>query len=129
MQMYEGHWHPLMHLDQDVVMPRRKRMLDDPATRKATARSIVADAMRGEDGDPFGELNPLDAKFFRSARVNIQIPILDPVVARACLLFLADEIPGLIAEMDRVKEPRSKSLLIHGRLQRWSQAFARRVKK
>lgn len=104
-------------------------MLDDPATRKATARSIVSDAMRGEDGDPFGELNALDVKFFRSARVNIQIPIIDPGVARACLIFLATEIPGLIAEMDRVKDQRSKSLLIHGRLNRWSQAFAKRVKK
>ena len=104
-------------------------MLDNPATRKATARGIVADALRGEDGDPLGELDPLDVKFFRSARVNVGIPIVDPVIARACLLFLADEIPGLIAEMDRVKEKRSKSLLIHGRLNRWSQAFARRVGK
>jgi hypothetical protein len=110
-------------------MPRRRKMLDNPVARQRVAREIVGDAMRGEDGDPFGELNSLDVKFFRSARVNLQIPVLDPVVARACLIFLAAEIPGLIAEMDRVREKRSKSLLIHGKLQAWSKAFARRVKK
>jgi hypothetical protein len=104
-------------------------MLENPTARQKAVRTILGDAMRGEDGDPFGELNPLDVKFFRSARVNVQIPILDPVVARACLIFLVDELPGLIAEMDRVKDRRSKSLLLHGRLQRWSQAFARRIKK
>jgi hypothetical protein len=104
-------------------------MLDNAAARKEAARTIAADAMRGEDGDPLEELDSLDVKFFRSARVNIQIPLLDPVDARRCLVFLACEIPALIAELDRVKDRRSKSLLIHGRLNRWSQAFARRVKK
>lgn len=102
-------------------------MLNDPTERAKAVRAIMADAMRGADEDPFGELNPLDVKFFRAARVNIQVPIVDPVVARACLMFLAEEIPGLIAEMDRLRDRRSKSLLLHARLGRWSQAFARRV--
>ena len=102
-------------------------MLDDPTARARAVRSIVDDVRRGDDGDPLGELNPLDIKFFRSARVNIQIPIVDPIVSRACLIFLIDELPGLIAEMDRLKDRRSKSLLIHARLARWSQAFGRRV--
>lgn len=104
-------------------------MLDDPETRRSVAKQIAADAMRGEDGDPFGELNPLDVKFFRNARVNVQVPIINPVVTRWALLFLAEEIPGLVAEMDRLSDPRSKSLLAHRKLQAWSQAFGRRGKK
>lgn len=94
-----------------------------------TAKRIVKDAMRGEDGDPFAELNPLDVSFFSSARVNVQIPILDPVATRRALVFLMDEIPGLIAEMDRVKEKRSKSLLAAAKLRRWSHAFGRWAKR
>ena len=104
-------------------------MLDNPVSRREAARSIAKDAMRGEDGDPLGELNPLDVKFFRSARVNLQIPIVDPVVGRQCLLFLHDEIISLIAQMDRLPNRRSKSLLLHGTLNAWNKAFARKVKK
>jgi len=104
-------------------------MLDNPIARRKAVSEILGDAMRGADGDPFGELNPHDLKFFSAARVNIQVPILDPVVTRECLRFLADEIPALIAEMDRVKERRSKSLLISGKLKVWNQAFARKIKK
>ncbi len=104
-------------------------MLDNPIQRAAVAKSIARDAMRGDDADPLGELNPLDAMYFRSRRVNVQIPILDPVETRRVLLFLIDELPGLIAEMDRLPDRRSKSLLAHTKLQRWSQAFGRRGKK
>jgi hypothetical protein len=104
-------------------------MLDNPVERSKVAKSIASEAMRGEDGDPFAELNMLDVMFFRSARVNLQVPIVDPTIARACLTFLIAELPGLVAEMDRVKEPRSKSLLVHTRLQRWNQAFARKIKR
>ena len=103
--------------------------LDDQTARRAAARTIAKDAMRGEDGDPLGELNPLDVKFFRSARVNLQIPILDPVVGRECLLFLQNEIISLIAQMDRLPNRRSKSLLLHGTLNAWNKAFARKLKK
>jgi hypothetical protein len=104
-------------------------MLDNPVARRQAAREIAEDAMRGEDGDPFGELNPLDRKFFRNPSVRLLIPILDPVLARSCLQFLCDEIPALIAEVDRVKERRSKSLLLRVTLNRWSRAFQRRAKK
>jgi hypothetical protein len=85
--------------------------------------------MRGEDGDPLGEMNPLDLKFFSSARVNLQIPIIDPVAGRECLLFLQNETPGLIAQMDRLPDRRAKSLLMQGMLRRWNRAFARKAKK
>jgi hypothetical protein len=97
--------------------------------RRAAAREIVEDAMRGDDGDPFGALNALDAKFFRSARVNVQIPILDPAQTRRALVFLIEELPALIAEMDRTAKPRSKSLLAEQTLRRWSHAFSRWGKK
>ena len=103
-------------------------MLDNPIARKNVARQIVKEAMRGDDGDPFGELNPLDVKFFRSARANVQIPILDPVVGRECLIFLIDELPGLVARMDRLPDRRSKSLLLDATLKRWNQAFGRRIR-
>lgn len=104
-------------------------MFDSPAARREAARSIAKDAMRGEEGDPFGELNPLDAKFFRSARVNLQVPIIDPVVSRECLIFLQNEIPGLIARMDRLQDRRSKSLLVEATLRRWNHGFRRRYKQ
>ncbi len=100
-------------------------MLDNAADRTAAAKAIAQDAMRGEDGDPFGELNAFDRMFFRAARVNVQIPVLDPVVTKECLRFLIAELPGLIAEMDRVKDRRSKSLLAASKLRAWSQAFGR----
>ena len=103
-------------------------MLDNAATRAAVAKEIARESARGDGSDPLDELNPLDIKFFRNARVNVQIPILDPVDTRRCLLFLIDALPGLVAEMDRVKERRSKSLLAETKLRRWSQAFGRGVK-
>lgn len=103
-------------------------MLDDPIVRKKAARSIAADVRRGEDGDPLGELNSLDVKFFRSARVALHIPVIDPVLTRVCLLFLADEVPALIARMDRLPDRRSKSLLVDSTIRRWNQAFARRMR-
>lgn len=104
-------------------------MFDDPATRRTVAKQIAKEALRGRDEDPLGELNNLDQMFFRSPRVNIQVPVIDPVECRRCLLFLADAIPGLIAEMDRVKEPRSKSLLAQSRLRAWSHSFTRAMKR
>lgn len=95
---------------------------------KNWARDLVKASGRPIDGDPLSELNPLDVKFFRNSRVNVQIPIVDPVDTRRCLLFLAEEIPHLIAEMDRVEERRSKSILAHKKLQAWSQAFVRGLK-
>ncbi len=103
-------------------------MLDDPALVRQIARDIVKESGRAIAGDPLSELNPLDVKFFRNGRVNVQIPIVDPVNTRRCLLFLADEIPHLIAEMDRVKDRRSKSLLAVSKLKAWSQAFGRGLK-
>lgn len=100
-------------------------MLDDPAARQTAARAIAREAMRGEDGDPMGDLNPLDVMFFRNPRINIQIPVTDPVDCRRCLVFLMDELPGLVAEMDRVKDRRSKSLLAQTKLKAWSRAFGR----
>lgn len=103
-------------------------MLDNPVARQQFAKEIVKDSGRIIDGDPLSELNPLDVKFFRNGRVNLQIPIVDPVNTRRCLLFLIDELPALIAEMDRVKEQRSKSLLAVSKLKAWSQAFGRGLK-
>jgi len=101
-------------------------MLDDPKARAQAARKLVKESARAfEDGDPLSELNPLDVKFFRNGRVSVQIPIIDPRQARRCLLFLAEEIPALIAEMDRIESNRSKSLLAMSKLKAWNQAFAR----
>jgi hypothetical protein len=109
--------------------PAAGSALDNPVERRTIAKSIAQDAMRGDDGDTLGELNPLDVKFFRNARVNVQIPVLDPVECRRALVFLRDELPGLVAEMDRVKDRRSKSLLAMTKLRAWSQAFGRRGRK
>jgi hypothetical protein len=91
-------------------------------------KRIAKEAMRGEDGDMMGELNPLDAMFFRGARVNLQVPIVDPVVTRQCLMFLIDELPGLVARMDRLPDRRSKSLLAETVLKRWNWAFKKKIK-
>lgn len=104
-------------------------MFDNPTERRRIARFIVKETNRPIDGDPLSELNPLDVKFFRNARVNVQVPIVDPIDTRRCLLFLAEEIPGLIAEMDRLPDRRSKSILAHKKLQAWSQAFLRGSKR
>src|SRR6185503_1057104 len=104
-------------------------MLDNPTARRNAVREILGDAMRGADGDPFGELNPHDLKFFSAARVNIQVPILDPVVTRECLRFLADEIPALIAEIHSVKQRRPKSTPNSRKLKLWNQPFATKIKK
>lgn len=95
---------------------------------KNFGRDLVKQTGGVTDGDPLSELNPLDVKFFRHGRVNLQIPIADPVNTRRCLLFLSDEIPHLIAEMDRVRDRRSKAILAHQKLQAWSQAFVRGLK-
>lgn len=98
---------------------------------KEVARRIVKDAMRGaDDGDPIlTELNPLDEKFFRNARVNVQIPVIDPVQTRRALVWLINAIPGLIAEMDRARDRRTKSLIAVAKLRAWSHMFGRWVKK
>lgn len=106
-----------------------KPNLDDPVLRRRAAMSIVRDASRGDDGDPFAELNPLDVKFFRYARVALHVPIVDPVETRQTLMFLIDHLPRLVAEMDRTKERRSKSLLVHSTLKAWNNTFHRRFFK
>jgi hypothetical protein len=100
-------------------------MLDDPVARQKLARQWVKESDRPIDGDPLSALNPLDVKFFRNGRVNVQIPIIDPVDARRCLLFLANEIPALLAEMDSISSNRTKSLLVMSKLKAWNQAFGR----
>lgn len=102
-------------------------MLTDATERRKAARSIVAEARRGEDGDALGALDPLSVKMFRNARVNLQVPVVDPAVARWCLLFLAEECHHLIAEMDRLSDKRSQSLLVQSKLKRWNWAFARKA--
>lgn len=102
-------------------------MLDDPVLRRKVARQIRNDAMRGEDGDPMGELNPLDVKFFRYARTALHIPVTDTVACRDCLMFLADELPALVARMDRLPDRRSKGMLVDATLKRWNQAFKRKI--
>lgn len=92
-------------------------------------KSIVRDAMRGEDGDTMGELNPLDVKFFRHGGIHIFMPITDDVACRRCLLFLRDEITSLLAQIDRLPTRRSKQLLAQSTLQKWSQSFKRLVKQ
>lgn len=102
-------------------MPRRRRVQPDPAV----ALQIVRDAMRGADGDPMGMLNPHERNMRRgAARMNLQIPIVDPVVMRRVFEFLIMELPALIAEMDRNKD-RSKLRVAEGRLTEWNQLFAK----
>lgn len=91
-------------------------------------KRIAKEAMRGEDGDMMGALNPLDLMFFRGARVNLQVPIVDPVVTRQCLIFLINELPGLVAAMDRLPDRRQRSLLAETTLKRWNWAFKKKVK-
>ena len=102
-------------------------MLNDPVRRGKVAEKIVKDSKWGEEGDPLGGLNPLDKMFFRHPRVGVYVPITDPVVTRQCLLFMADEMHALVARMDRLPDRRSKSLLVHATLQRWSQAFKKKM--
>jgi hypothetical protein len=109
-------------------MPRKKPVLHDRAYRQNAAREIVRDAMNGADGDPLGHLNPLEIKFHPFPRTGVFVPTADDVPCRRALLFLADEIPHLIAQMDRLPDQRSKLLLARTTLQKWNQAFHRMVK-
>lgn len=103
-------------------------MLSDRALRRKAARDIVRDAMRGDEADPLGHLNELDVKFHEYARTGVFIPTADSVPCRRAMLFLIEELPNLVAQMDRLPEERSKVLLARTTLQKWNQAFHRMVK-
>lgn len=104
-------------------------MLSDRALMRKAARKIVREAMQGEDGDATGHLNALDVMFFKHGGLHIFVPVADEVHCRRALLFMADQIPGLIASMDRLPDPRAKSLIAHSTLTRWSQSFKRMCKR
>lgn len=101
-------------------------MLQDRERRLKAARDIVRDAMR-TDSDEHG-LNPLDSMFHRHGGMHLFIPITDEIACRRVLLFLHEQTGGLVAEMDRCATPRSKRLLAHSTLAKWSQSFKRLVK-
>lgn len=99
-------------------MPRRRR------APLSVPQQIVRNAMRGADGDPLAELDDYENKFWGSARINLQIPR-EPIPCRQSLQLLMEELPMLVAEMDRLETRLSKMSLIDYRLRRWNRAFSK----
>ena len=108
-------------------------MLDDPQKRAEAARAIVRNSLPprrpiGFDGHPNDELNSLDAMFFRSDKVRLELHVIPWRAGLEELEFLASHINRLIAQVKREATDRSRSLLIRDTLHHWSQAFSRRGK-
>lgn len=96
-------------------------MLREPET---DPQRIVREAMEGEADE--AALDPFEALLApRNKRRNLQIPVVDPVVCRRVLLFLADEVPMLIKELDALKDRRSKTSHAAAKLLAWNKAFNR----
>lgn len=90
----------------------------------------TADKKRPRDGiddarDQLLELDALTAKLVRGRRVNLQIPIIDPVQLDRAILFLIEELPGLRARLKAIPDRKAKTLLAQSELTKWSQAFSR----
>jgi len=98
---------------------------DPDAGKRIVAESLPQKRPREDDSDWLRELNALDAKFFRSKRVNLQIPIIDPVTLDRALKMLEEEIPALRADLRRVQDRRAKSLMAKAVLNRWNGIMGR----
>lgn len=112
----------ISRLPLPVAPPRR-------LSRADAAKAIVQEAMAGDDGDPLQGLNHLDRMMFAHAHVNLAIPVLDPVETRHVLKFLIEGMQGLMAQMDRLPERRSKSLLVQTTVHNWSRAIKKKALK
>ena len=96
-----------------------------PLDTAKMAQAVLEEDRASDPDDDFAGLNPLDRDFFRSPRVNLRIPIVDPVVTRQVLKFMREHIDGLLSEMDAAKTRRSKSLIAREVIRKWDQAFQR----
>lgn len=103
-------------------------MLHDRERRQKAARDIVRDALRGEDGDIMGHLNPLSVKKHPFARTGVFIPTTDSAICRRVLIFLINELPNLVENIDRIPKEDAKCLHARSTLQNWNNAFLRLVK-
>ena len=96
-----------------------KRIVRDSTDKKRPRDEI-------DDGrDQFLELDAVTAKLVRSRRVNLQIPIVDPVVMDRVLLFIEEELPGLRARLKHIPDRRARTLLAQMTLSAWNRQFAK----
>lgn len=96
---------------------------------KRDAKRIVRDAMRGADGDMLGHLPPVVVDKHPFARTAVFVPTADSVPCRRTMLFLIDQLPGLVVKMDRLVDEEAKLDLARTTLTKWNQAFHRLVKQ
>lgn len=97
------------------------RIVRDSADKKRPRDEI------DDQRDQLLELDALTAKLVRSRRVNLQIPIIDPVQLDRVLLFLIEELPGLRSTLKAIPDRRARTLLAQSMLTKWNQAFARKA--
>ena len=100
-------------------------MLDDPARRAEAAKSIVRKSLpprrpKDYDGRDDPDHDSILGKLLPWGSVNINVPLTDPVVTREILLYIANAIPVLIAQMDRESTKQAKLMRIRSHLHHWS---------
>lgn len=106
------------------------RPANKPIFTPGAGKRIVqdsADKKRPKDiaPDRFPELDAFTANFVRSRRVNLQIPIVDPVVMDRVLLFIEEELPGLRVKLKHIPDRRARTILAQTILSAWNRQFSK----
>lgn len=72
------------------------------------------------DGRDDPDHDSLLGKLLPWGSVNINVPLNDPVMTRKILLYIANAVPVLLAQMDRESTKQAKLLLVRATLHHWS---------